>query len=55
MISQNFIAGPAIALMLDEANNLLGVAKTLSDSTLGFTNTAEEVRGGQGEVALCIE
>lgn len=50
MISQNFIAGPAIALMLDEANNLLGVAKTLSDSTLGFTNTAEEVRGGPGNM-----
>ena len=55
MISQNFIAGSAVALMLDEGNNLLGVAKTLSDTTLGFTNTAEEVRGGPGEVALYAE
>lgn len=50
MLSQNFIAGPAIALMLDEANNLLGVARTLSDTSLGFTNTAEEVRGGPGNM-----
>ncbi len=50
MISQNFLAGSGTALMLNENNVLLGVAKTLSESTFGFTVTAEDVRGGPGNM-----
>lgn len=46
MISQNYLAGAGIGLMFDDNDALLGVCKTFSESTLGFSVTAEEVRGG---------
>lgn len=51
MISQNFLAGPGIGLMFDEnTNELLGVSKTFTGNTFGFSITAEEVRGGPGNM-----
>lgn len=51
MISQNFLAGPGIGLMFDENTNaLLGVSKTFTENTFGFAITAEEVRGGPGNM-----
>ena len=51
MTSQNFLAGPGIGLMFDESTNaLLGISKTFTENTFGFTITAEEVRGGPGNM-----
>lgn len=51
MISQNFLAGPGIGLMFDENTNaLLGVSKTFTENTFNFSITAEEVRGGPGNM-----
>lgn len=51
MVSQNFLAGPGIGLIFDENTNaLLGVSKTFTENTFGFTITAEEVRGGPGNM-----
>lgn len=42
---QKFLAGVGRALLF-KGNQLIGVAKTLTDSTLNFSNTGEEIRGG---------
>lgn len=47
MAQQPFLAGVGKALIF-KGNELIGVAKTLTDSTFDFTITAEEIRGGQG-------
>ena len=51
MASQNFLAGPGVGLMFDENTNaLLGISKTFTENTFSFTITAEEVRGGPGNM-----
>lgn len=40
-----FLAGPGDVLIF-KGNNLIGVGKTLSETTMNYTITAEEVRGG---------
>nr|DAN12776.1 MAG TPA: structural protein [Caudoviricetes sp.] len=42
---QKFLAGVGRALIFKN-NNLIGVARTLTDSTLDFAITGEEIRGG---------
>ena len=44
-----FTAGPARALFF-YGQNLIGIGKTLSDTTFSTENTAEEVRGGPGNM-----
>lgn len=47
-MSQNqFLAGVGRALLFD-GDNLIGVAKTLTESTFNFSISNEEIRGGQG-------
>lgn len=41
------LAGVGRALLF-KGNTLIGVARTLTESTLGFTITGEEIRGGEG-------
>lgn len=48
MAQQPYLAGVGRALIF-KGNELIGVAKTLTDSTFDFTITAEEIRGGQGK------
>ena len=50
-----FTAGSGIALLLGSDNSLLGMAKTLSDSSFSFSTTAEDIRGGQGKIAPYVE
>lgn len=51
MANQNFLAGAGTGLIFDPASNaLLGVSKTFTENTFGFTITAEEVRGGPGNM-----
>ena len=47
MAQNHYAAGVGRALIFKN-NELIGVAKTLTDTTFDFTITAEEVRGGQG-------
>ena len=54
MAKQHFLAGVGRALLF-KGNDLIGVAKTLTESTFDFSITAEDVRGGQGEIAPCVE
>lgn len=42
---QKFLSGVGKALIFKN-NNLIGVARTLTDSTLDFAITGEEIRGG---------
>ena len=42
-----FLAGVGRALLF-KGNNLIGVAKTLTDSTYDFSITGEDIRGGEG-------
>ena len=51
MAKQHFLAGVGQALLF-KGNDLIGVAKTLSESTFDFSITAEDVRGGQGNGLL---
>ena len=44
---KKFLAGVARAILL-RGNTLIGVASTLTDSTLDFSITAEEIRAGAG-------
>lgn len=44
---RHFLAGVGRALIF-KGNNLIGLGKTLSETTFNFSNTAEEIRGGQG-------
>lgn len=46
-MAQHFLAGVGRALIFS-GNDLIGVAKTLTDSTFDFSITGEEIRGGQG-------
>lgn len=51
MFSQNFLAGPGVGLIFDPVSNaLIGVSKTFTENTFGFTITAEEIRGGPGNM-----
>lgn len=45
MAKNHFLAGVGRALLF-RGNNLIGVSKTLTESTFDFTITAEEIRGG---------
>ena len=54
MAKQHFLSGVGRALLF-KGNDLIGVAKTLTESTFDFSITAEDVRGGQGEIAPCVE
>ena len=51
MAKQHFLAGVGRALLF-KGNDLIGVAKTLTESTFNFSITAEDVRGGQGNGLL---
>ena len=51
MAKQHFLAGVGRALLF-KGNDLIGVAKTLTESTFDFSITAEDVRGGQGNGLL---
>lgn len=46
-MGQHFLAGVGRALIF-KGNDLIGVAKTLTESTFNFSITGEEIRGGQG-------
>lgn len=48
MAKNHFLAGVGTALLF-KGDNLIGVAKTLTESTFNFTITPEEIRGGQGK------
>ena len=54
MAKNHFLAGAGRALVV-RGNDLIGVAGTLAESTFDFSITAEDVRGGQGEIAPCVE
>lgn len=47
MAQNKFLSGVGRALLFD-GDELIGVAKTLTESTFNFTISAEEIRGGQG-------
>ena len=47
MAQNQFLAGVGRALLFD-GDNLIGVAKTLTESTFNFSISNEEIRGGQG-------
>lgn len=47
MAQNQFLAGVGRALLFD-GDNLIGVAKTLTESTFNFSISSEEIRGGQG-------
>ena len=47
MAQNQFLAGVGRALLF-EGDNLIGVAKTLTESTFNFSISNEEIRGGQG-------
>lgn len=51
MAKNHFLAGVGTALLF-KGNELIGVAKTLTDSTFNFSNSAEDVRGGKGNGLL---
>lgn len=46
MAKNHFLAGVGTALLF-KGNDLIGVAKSLTESSLDFAITAEEIRGGQ--------
>lgn len=46
-MAQHFLAGVGRVLIF-KGNDLIGVAKTLTESTFNFSITGEEIRGGQG-------
>lgn len=51
MAQNHFLAGVGTALLF-KGNDLVGVAKTLTESTFDFAITAEDIRGGQGNGLL---
>jgi len=51
---KKFLAGTGTALLF-KGQNLIGVAQTLTESTFGFSVTAEEVRAGKGEIAPYVK
>ena len=46
-MARKFLSGVGTALLF-RGNDLIGVAKTLTESTFAFSITAEEIRGGRG-------
>lgn len=46
-MANQFIAGVGRALLFS-GNDLIGVAKTLTENTFNFGISSEEIRGGQG-------
>lgn len=46
-MGQHFLAGVGRALIF-KGNDLIGVGKTLTETTFNFSITSEEIRGGQG-------
>ena len=48
MNANRFLAGPGDALLF-RGDNLIGVAKTLTESTFNYSITAEEVRAGRSK------
>ena len=53
MAQNHFLAGVGRALLFD-GNNLIGVAKTLTESTFSFSIYNAEVRGGSSNV-ICVK
>lgn len=51
MAQNRFLAGVGTALIL-RGNELIGVAKTLTNSSLSFAITDEQIRGGSGNALL---
>ena len=51
MAQNHYLAGVGTALLF-KGNNLIGVAKTLTESTFNFAITAEDIRGGKGNGLL---
>lgn len=51
MAKNHFLAGVGNALIF-KGNELIGVAKTLTESTFDFAITAEDIRGGKGNGLL---
>lgn len=51
MAQNHFLAGVGRALLF-KGNDLIGVARTLTESTFDFAITAENVRGGLGNGLL---
>lgn len=51
MSERQYLAGTGRALLFN-GNNLIGVAKTLTDSTFSFSITPEEIRGGAGNALV---
>lgn len=42
-----FLAGPGRVLFLS-GQNIIGIGKTMTETTFDISNTAEDVRGGSG-------
>lgn len=51
---RKFLAGVGDAILL-KGQNIIGFAKTLTESTFSFSISNEEVRGGKGKIALCVK
>lgn len=51
MAQNHYLAGVGTALLF-KGNDLIGVAKTLTESTFDFAITAEDIRGGKGNGLL---
>lgn len=51
---KKFLAGTGTALLF-KGQNLISVAKTLTESSISFAVTAEEIRAGRGDIALYVE
>lgn len=51
MAKNHYLAGVGTALLF-KGNDLIGVAKTLTESTFDFAITAEDIRGGKGNGLL---
>ncbi len=51
MVQNHFLAGVGTALLF-KGDDLIGYAKTLTESTFDFAITAEDIRGGQGNGLL---
>lgn len=48
---RKFLAGVGDAILL-KGQNIIGFAKTLTESTFGFTISSEEIRGGKGNALI---
>ena len=52
MATKKFLTSVMDAYLYDESDNLLGIAKTLIDSSLDVKLASSEVRGGRGNQVL---